>query len=942
VRPLSDEAPVFVFRMWGRAWNSQQWAPEARLLVQLDDGGNQLPAQLSWVTEDGAQCSLGFAPDTASCYGHRRTADGDVVEIRGELDDSRHHPDDQDRARGYEFDTRIQDPDGQRPAGRLRMLVDNGEDASPRWVAWHNRSGEMCSATLCPANPSGNADVSDLVTVVLASAEHRDAGEIAANLVDPSSSKWFAYQDRAALEFQLTEPIPVDRYVLTSADDAPDRDPAAWTLRGSADGKRWRTLDSRTGQSFPDRHRSQLYRIAQPGAFARYRLEITGNNGSPHLQLEAVRFLADIGGFVGYRQRVGEAPVAYQGTRVGQASQDTPVRPLPGNASTPSEWQPGCSWLPLGGTLCMQSLTSPSGRFTVLHGLYGPRLAIRDNLTREHVWVSDAPSSSLFSLGPDGDFVAWDHHGQRVWSTGTAWHGVQRLDIRDTGELALTDAHGEVVWTSGVPEITATSGALRAVARGATMHRGETLYGQSLTSADGSTVLFHDGRVLRCIMMGHTSHWDRFYDRENVLELGEDGILRTLALDGTELERIAGPGAELVVTRGAAELRDDTGTVVRSSASNATRISARAVREPAMPPNDALAAWFAALLGQGRGFCVAVVKGSTPAAVLEHLGVTPDSAMRGTWRELRQHRDALGDGSIAAAMAVGPDVLLLSDDAGLPVAEMAPLTSCAAVSAPSGGTGYGTRFSLHQRGKIVSEFTDQPRRAKGSAVPEVAAALAEIVHPLHRFELLFRVSGVLPGAAQLGGVLLGGVVGGGALPHGVTDGAVSGAVVSRPTPVATSRSEDHLPPLVIGERDELSPLIVRTDFTDEHTWNRILQELQEPWMDNQPEPYIIAEPAYDGVPAARIVKAVLAAMPEPELPGVVFIADATTMRAEKYPLLAVSTEWDGEPFAPDEEAFTTQFRVRPNAAIEISCNLGIGNMDFEDFACDEVGERLAD
>ncbi|MER7974573.1 FUSC family protein, partial [Streptomyces sp. NPDC096080] len=31
-------------------------------------------------------------------------------------------------------------------------------------------------------------------------------------------------------------PVPVDRYVLTSANDAPDRDPAAWTLRGSADG----------------------------------------------------------------------------------------------------------------------------------------------------------------------------------------------------------------------------------------------------------------------------------------------------------------------------------------------------------------------------------------------------------------------------------------------------------------------------------------------------------------------------------------------------------------------------------------------------------------------------------------------------------------------------------------------------------------------------------
>jgi hypothetical protein len=83
-------------------------------------------------------------------------------------------------------------------------------------------------------------------------------------------------------------------------------------------------------------------------------------------------------------------------------------------------------------------------------------------------------------------------------------------------------------------------------------------------------------------------------------------------------------------------------------------------------------------------------------------------------------------------------------------------------------------------------------------------------------------------------------------------------------------------------------------------------------------------------------------LPQLERPGVVFIADATTMHEEKYPLLAVSTEWDGEPFADDEEAFTTQFRVRPNAAIEVSCNLGIANMDFEDFAGDGVGERMVD
>jgi Domain of unknown function (DUF6924) len=79
----------------------------------------------------------------------------------------------------------------------------------------------------------------------------------------------------------------------------------------------------------------------------------------------------------------------------------------------------------------------------------------------------------------------------------------------------------------------------------------------------------------------------------------------------------------------------------------------------------------------------------------------------------------------------------------------------------------------------------------------------------------------------------------------------------------------------------------------------------------------------------------------PDRPGAVFIADSTTMRETGHPLLAVSTDWDGEPFAEDEEEFVTQFRLAPNAAVEISTNLGLGNMDFEDFAGDGLHERWA-
>lgn len=46
-----------------------------------------------------------------------------------------------------------------------------------------------------------------------------------------------------------------------------------------------------------------------------------------------------------------------------------------------------------------------------------------------------------------------------------------------------------------------------------------------------------------------------------------------------------------------------------------------------------------------------------------------------------------------------------------------------------------------------------------SGIPrEVAAALDDIAHELHRHELVFRNSGVVPSAAELDGPLLGGVL----------------------------------------------------------------------------------------------------------------------------------------------------------------------------------------
>src|SRR5690554_743805 len=45
-------------------------------------------------------------------------------------------------------------------------------------------------------------------------------------------------------------PVIISAYTLTSANDAPERDPKDWVIQGSNDGETWATLDSRSGELF--------------------------------------------------------------------------------------------------------------------------------------------------------------------------------------------------------------------------------------------------------------------------------------------------------------------------------------------------------------------------------------------------------------------------------------------------------------------------------------------------------------------------------------------------------------------------------------------------------------------------------------------------------------------------------------------------------------------
>jgi predicted alpha-1,2-mannosidase len=140
-------------------------------------------------------------------------------------------------------------------------------------------------------------NVTDHVTDVRASGENTGAGEVKENLVDGEpGTKWLTFEPTGWVEFDLDKPVRAVTYALTSANDHDERDPGDWTLRGSADGKEWKTLDQRSGESFSERFQTKSYDIAEPAEYRHFRLEVTENHGGDLLQIADVQFSTGTGG----------------------------------------------------------------------------------------------------------------------------------------------------------------------------------------------------------------------------------------------------------------------------------------------------------------------------------------------------------------------------------------------------------------------------------------------------------------------------------------------------------------------------------------------------------------------------------------------------------------------------------------------------------------------
>jgi hypothetical protein len=120
-----------------------------------------------------------------------------------------------------------------------------------------------------------------------------NANETSGKLIDNNINSKFLLFNFSTLWAQLefATPQTTGAYTMTSANDAPERDPKNWTLEGSDNGTDWTVLDTRTDQSFGSRFLTVKYTFSNQVAFKFYRLNVSAVRNSTLFQLAEWRLL---------------------------------------------------------------------------------------------------------------------------------------------------------------------------------------------------------------------------------------------------------------------------------------------------------------------------------------------------------------------------------------------------------------------------------------------------------------------------------------------------------------------------------------------------------------------------------------------------------------------------------------------------------------------------
>ena len=139
------------------------------------------------------------------------------------------------------------------------------------------------------------------------------------------------------------------KYEITSAKDAPGRDPKNWILHGSIDGSSWEVLDKQNNQKFEKRGATNSYSLeSNTKAYSFYKLDLehshTSVHGDDYLQLAEIELLA-----------FTDEPIAEFTTNLTRAKIKDTIQFKDASANAPDSWL----WIFDNGTPATSTLQNP-------------------------------------------------------------------------------------------------------------------------------------------------------------------------------------------------------------------------------------------------------------------------------------------------------------------------------------------------------------------------------------------------------------------------------------------------------------------------------------------------------------------------------------------------------------------------------------------------------
>lgn len=472
--------------------------------------------------------------------------------------------------------------------------------------------------------------------------------------------------------------------------------------------------------------------------------------------------------------------------------------------------------------------------------------------------------------------------------------------------------------------------------------RGEFLSNRSLTSPSGRCTLENALKEtrLRDNATGETL-WKApvrpDYGSSSVFALGLDGDLTIWNRYRAPLwnSGTAGCDVEALEVRddGLLALVDRSGELVWSAGSGVDPTIA--TPPPASGPDHdqssaqlqrRLEVWIDSLVA-GRGYSATLVEGLSPAEVLRRCSVP--APVTSTWEDLRTQRDDENPAAVViGAVTLGRHTLLLADRPWFDATALSAGARTITTSrAPGGDNDPGSgEWTMHRDGVNTAHFrADPPIRRRGARLPELSRPLMAMgsydvawTAGSEGLELMCRVAGVSPTAADLGGAFLGAVLD---PPAGLFEPPTGPVPVVPPARPVIPWS---------GAPDDAPLLLIRTDYEDDDAWAAVVAEAARSSLAGDPVATLtVSDPGW----AAASVDEVLAALPPGDFWEAVFVADAQTMTAPGHPLLAVSTSIpapsvDYEP----EEGVTREFRATADTVADMHVNFQVANMSFEEFS----------